>query len=50
MLTAILTCGLGMTLTSCSDSDDKNNDKDKEIVNPATDDEHDRSGSRTDIA
>ena len=39
MLTAILTCGLGMMLTSCSDSDDNYNDKDKEIVNPATDDD-----------
>lgn len=37
MLTAILTCGLGMTLTSCSDSDDNNNGK--EIVDPATDDD-----------
>ena len=37
MLTAILTCGLGMTLTSCSDSDDKNGGK--EAVNPATDDD-----------
>ena len=37
MLTAILTCGLGMILTSCSDSDDKNSGK--EIVNPATDED-----------
>ncbi len=37
MLTAILTCGLGMTLTSCSDSDDK--DSGKETVNPATDED-----------
>ena len=37
MLTAILTCGLGMTLTSCSDSDDKDNGK--EIVDPATDED-----------
>lgn len=37
MLTAILTCGLGMTLTSCSDSDDKDNGK--ETVNPATDED-----------
>ena len=37
MLTAILTCGLGMMLTSCSDSDDKDNGK--ETVNPATDED-----------
>lgn len=37
MLTAILTCGLGMTLTSCSDSDNKDNGK--EIVDPATDED-----------
>ena len=37
MLTAILTCGLGMTLTSCSDNDDKDNGK--EAVNPATDED-----------
>ena len=37
MLTAILTCGLGMMLTSCSDSDDKDNGK--EIVDPATDED-----------
>ena len=36
MLTAILTCGLGMTLTSCSDSDDKNGGK--EAVNPTDED------------
>ena len=37
MLTAILTCGLGMTLTSCSDNDDNNGGK--EAVNPATDED-----------
>ena len=37
MLTAILTCGLGMTLTSCSDSDDDDNGK--EVVNPATEED-----------
>lgn len=37
MLTTILYCGLGMTLTSCSDSDD--NDNGKEIIDPSTDED-----------
>ena len=36
MLAAILTCGFGTALTSCSDSD--NNDNKGEIVDPSTDD------------
>ena len=36
MLAAILTCGFGMTLTSCSDSDDKGN---KEVIVDPTDDD-----------